>query len=483
MEGFSNGFSAARKRLLDMQDSDNPYDSVSLTDAVKALDEALARELSSRLAGQIPKGPMQWTYRYAATKLPGDWRICLYSKFSAILCAIARVITGICTYFVDWAMTVPRRPAAAGGGCHHRARAEQGGGRRNGWRVVALVPAHNEQESIGATIESLLSQTRVPDRIVVMCDNCTDDTYAVASRYPVIVRRTQNNRHRKSGALNWAWNAYAKDADAVVCADADTTLPAFAVDEWLNELDADPGLGGSSSKFTVRGSALLVRLQRAEFARWSYVCRKREHTSVLSGTGCVFRGEALREVAARDDREGPWSYQSPVEDFELTYQIRTLGWLCQVSPSVPAYTDAMTTVSTLWAQRMKWQTGTISDLIRFGLNKLTIRDWFWQAGGALSAAVRVAWVACMIISGCLGWYRFNPWWLLVPVYFSAIEVIHSFRIPEPERDYKDVLLAALVFPQEFIAWMRAALNAAAWLEILTGRTKDRWAIQYQAQER
>ena len=89
----------------------------------------------------------------------------------------------------------------------------------------------------------------------------------------------------------------------------------------------------------------------------------------------------------------------------------------------------------------------------------------------------------MIISGCLGWYRFNPWWLLVPVYFSAIEVIHSFRIPEPERDYKDVLLAALVFPQEFIAWMRAALNAAAWLEILTGRTKDRWAIQYQAQER
>ena len=42
--------------------------------------------------------------------------------------------------------------------------------------VVALVPAHNEEQSIAATIEGLLHQTRVPDRIVVIPNGCTDNT-------------------------------------------------------------------------------------------------------------------------------------------------------------------------------------------------------------------------------------------------------------------------------------------------------------------
>src|SRR5271167_1689501 len=50
-------------------------------------------------------------------------------------------------------------------------------------RLVVLVPAHNEELLIGRTVKSLLAQSYPRDlfRIVVIADNCRDDTAAVAA--------------------------------------------------------------------------------------------------------------------------------------------------------------------------------------------------------------------------------------------------------------------------------------------------------------
>jgi cellulose synthase/poly-beta-1,6-N-acetylglucosamine synthase-like glycosyltransferase len=53
---------------------------------------------------------------------------------------------------------------------------------RRGPAVAVLIPAHNEAELIGATVASLQRQTRPADRVIVMADNCTDDTVAIARR-------------------------------------------------------------------------------------------------------------------------------------------------------------------------------------------------------------------------------------------------------------------------------------------------------------
>src|SRR5215210_2811674 len=47
-------------------------------------------------------------------------------------------------------------------------------------KVLVIVPAHNEEDAIGACVESLLRQSRRPDRIVVVADNCSDRTAEVA---------------------------------------------------------------------------------------------------------------------------------------------------------------------------------------------------------------------------------------------------------------------------------------------------------------
>lgn len=50
-----------------------------------------------------------------------------------------------------------------------------------GGRAAVLIPAHNEASGIARTIESLRAEAREGDRIVVIADNCTDDTAAVAA--------------------------------------------------------------------------------------------------------------------------------------------------------------------------------------------------------------------------------------------------------------------------------------------------------------
>lgn len=379
--------------------------------------------------------------------------------------------------------------------------------------VVALIPAYNEESSIAATIEAVLEQERVPDRVVVIPNGCSDDTAAIARRYPVTVLELPRLEHKKSEALNRAWLEFGQQADLVICLDADTVLPPNAVADWEQEFVADARrggcaggahlleegghvppltrrgiralpLGGSSSKFTMRGGDFLTRLQRAEFSRWTDTALRRGWTSVLAGTGAAISGEALRQVADRDDREGPWAYTSQVEDFELTYRIRELGYRCQVSPQVRAYTDSMKTVKALWGQRMKWQVGTIEDLLRIGVNRLTLVDWGQQFSGLFAASARFLWLAVLLALCLVGDIRFQwLWCVALPLFFVGVQVRHAWRIPH--RDRTDVLYAFLIVPSETFAWLRAAWFTAAWMQapvaMLRGKRKDRWSLQYRAE--
>ncbi|MEQ7739108.1 glycosyltransferase, partial [Escherichia coli] len=66
-------------------------------------------------------------------------------------------------------------------------------------RVIAIIPAHNEEIGIAQTIESLRRQTQAPDRILVAADNCTDGTVDIARAMGVEVLVTCDNTARKAG--------------------------------------------------------------------------------------------------------------------------------------------------------------------------------------------------------------------------------------------------------------------------------------------
>lgn len=184
--------------------------------------------------------------------------------------------------------------------------------------------------------------------------------------------------------------------------------------------------------------------------------------------------------------DGPWVETSMVEDFELTYRLRGLGWTTKVSATVRAYTDAMTDLRSLWAQRMKWQTGTVNDLLAFGVNPLTRFDWWQQAQGALSVLVRTLWLTTLIVGAALGTVHVQPLWLLPPLVFLANDVKQSFRIPH--RDRGDVIVAALLIPQELFAFIRAGWFLRSWTYVLTEKVfgishRDGWSRQAEAEAR
>lgn len=350
--------------------------------------------------------------------------------------------------------------------------------------LIVLIPAYNEGKSIANTIKSVLAQTRQADRVVVIPNGCTDDTADVARGFPATVMELPKLEHRKSEALNRAWLEYGQDAFAVVCLDADTVLPTNAFADWYEELSTDTMLGASSSKFTAQGTQFLERLQKSEYSAWADVCLQRGETRVVSGTGSVLRGSVLFEVAQRTDREGPWSYKSATEDFELTYRIRRLDYKCHTSPTVRAYTDTMKDMKSLWAQRLKWQAGTIEDLLSFGFNRHTYKDWGVQAAGMVNILVLFLTTLLTCAFALMGELTIVWYWLALPVLVSALEVKKSLRIPH--RNKGDVMLAATLIPVTFYMWFRAVLLMKSWYsigvsKILNRKQPDLWGSQYVAE--
>ncbi len=399
--------------------------------------------------------------------------------------------------------------------------------------LTVLIAAHNEEECIGATLDSILAQERSVDHIVVAADNCTDRTVEIArSRQAeagpaLIVYETVANTHKKPGALNQAWALTRQCTDLFVCIDADTVLPPNAVADWEAEFVRDDTLGGCSAKFTMLSTQEMIRLaeagivpasvgelphqsfrermwcriQKAEFAKWTdtALSRKDRRTSVLAGTACMVRATALEQVVAHERAtwldqymagaegvtvesrpQGPWTYDSQVEDYYLTYQMRSFGWSCKVSADVRAYTGAMLSMRTLWAQRMKWQVGTVADLRAIGFNKQTRIDWWQQFLGMISAIIRVSWIGLLFLGLALTHhFHLMKFWWIFPLLFAFCDVREVWRVPH--RTWADVVTAAFIIPQELFAFMRAAWFTWSWMEVLTGRTRDRWALQIAAE--
>jgi cellulose synthase/poly-beta-1,6-N-acetylglucosamine synthase-like glycosyltransferase len=357
-------------------------------------------------------------------------------------------------------------------------------------KVVALVPAHDEETSIAATVAALVEQDYWTEpRVVVIADNCTDGTAEAARNAGAEVLELHENQHKKPGALNTAFAIFRDEADLFVTVDADTVLPPDSIGLWAREFEANPKLAGCSAKFTMRlpekgrFARFMTRLQRAEFSKWTDTAlhRKDRSTSVLAGTACAIRVQALRDMVEVRGGNGPWDYGSLVEDFELTYRLRQLGWQTKVSADVRAYTDAMHTVKSLWAQRMKWQEGTVQDLTNFGVNKLTRRDWGQQALGVLAALNRLTYTFLLVVTALAHSLVFQWWWFIPTAVFILNDTKQSLRIPH--RDKTDVLLAAVLVPQEIFAWLRAGWFFVAWMNVLRGKQTDRWVLQARAEGR
>jgi cellulose synthase/poly-beta-1,6-N-acetylglucosamine synthase-like glycosyltransferase len=103
------------------------------------------------------------------------------------------------------------------------------------WRpsVAVLVPAHNEEKGIAATIAGIREQLRDGDRIFVVADNCTDETaaMALAAGAPVLERSNLQQRGKGYALDHGVQHLSLSPPDVVIMIDADCALLDGSIDK------------------------------------------------------------------------------------------------------------------------------------------------------------------------------------------------------------------------------------------------------------
>ncbi|GAA4925919.1 hypothetical protein GCM10023204_36400 [Actinomycetospora succinea] len=334
--------------------------------------------------------------------------------------------------------------------------------------VAVLVPAHNEEEGIAATVEGLLAQD-VPDwleisGIVVVANNCTDRTAEIARRYPVTVLEMAHNPDKKAGALNHGWRVAAQDAELVLTMDADTVLLPDTVAEMAGELRDNAVLGAVCARYwATPGKGLVWRLQRLEYTRYDDLRDlRRWRVSVASGAAAMYRGAALAAVAKAREAGEPWDGSSLIEDYALTLELKARGYRVAAAKRAHVYTTPPGTFRELWVQRLRWGRGGMDECLKRGWSTATRQDCLSYVLFAFSVFFRVLFLTMltlMIVYAVPFRYALIG---LIPLAVMWLERVTSmWRLPG--RSVTDVALVAILVVEDFYGFfLELCAVVAAW---------------------
>jgi cellulose synthase/poly-beta-1,6-N-acetylglucosamine synthase-like glycosyltransferase len=197
------------------------------------------------------------------------------------------------------------------------------------------------------------------------------------------------------------------------------------------------------------------------------MARRRSQVLVLSGTGTVFLVSALRHIAWERGYLLPgvpgefYRTDSITEDNEITLALKALGYHCLCPLGCDTITEVMPTWRDLFRQRLRWQTGALTDLRAYGLTGVTAPYWARQAGiySAFAASIVVA----VIIGASLAHHPgVNLPWSAAILAITLAERLWTVRRGGPRA----VMLALAVLPEmgydmfRFLYFFRSLYDAA-----------------------
>ena len=310
----------------------------------------------------------------------------------------------------------------------------------HGLRLTVFLPAHNEELTIAAALESLWGQTRPPDRVVVVADNCTDDTSEIARRHGADVFTTVGNTDKKGGALNQALSALFAEISLPRCRDGDG--------RGLGDRAGVPRDGDGTPRGGSRSDRRWRRVLRRGWLRAGRpVAAQRVHplsaphsrqqgkVFVLTGTASLFRTYALKAVAdcrgqlLPGDPGQVYDTLALTEDNEMTLSLKSLG-AKMVSPmQCRVVTEVMPSWRALWRQRMRWQRGALENIGAYGLTRATLRYWLQQiAIGYGAIALNAYFLLLLITLVASDSFEFVWFWALIGLIFVVERVVTVWAV-------------------------------------------------------
>lgn len=290
-------------------------------------------------------------------------------------------------------------------------------------RVAILIPAHDEAAGIAATVDALLPHLHQRDRLVVVADNCTDNTAAIAEALGVIVVVRQDpTRLGKGYALDAGVRFLEADPpDIVIVIDADGTISPGGIDQLAQFAAAsarpvqsvyllERPLGQSPAALISWLAFLVKNLVRPRgLDRLGFPC-------LLTGSGMAFPWAVLRNA--------PIATGQTAEDLRLTVDVAIAGSPPQFCQRARVMSRFPRRAAAARQQRTRWEHGHLEtfltqaprlfsravrqqrlDLLALGLElsvpPLSLVCLVWTAGfmgTVLAGVVGLAWTPAILLA-------------------------------------------------------------------------------------
>lgn len=230
-------------------------------------------------------------------------------------------------------------------------------------RLTVLIPAHNESIEIRRTIEALRPQLTDADQLLVVADNCTDETAAIARGCgATVIERQSIDQRGKGYALDFGLSAIESNPpDVVVTVDADCWVHDGAIDQIARQAAATgrpvqalylmEQPTRSSSKDAVSALAFLVKnlVRPTGLAQLGLPC-------ALTGTGMAFPWQTIRGAALASG--------NIVEDMQLGLDLAIAHAAPQFCPTARVTGRLPQASQAAKTQRTRWEHGHIQTLVK-----------------------------------------------------------------------------------------------------------------------
>lgn len=225
-------------------------------------------------------------------------------------------------------------------------------------KTTILIPAHNESAGIGETLAKLSAQLRRSDQILVVADNCTDDTAAKARLAgATVLERVDPERRGKGYALSYGVAHMASlpsPPNIVLVMDADCVLSEGGIDALAaTALSTNRPAQAEYAMVIPEGADLKTKIGAFAFRVKNLIRPRALHClglgRQLAGTGMAFPWSVLRDAP---DMKGHIT-----EDLVLGLELALRGQATVHCPDVLVESDIAPSVSGQAGQRKRWEQG------------------------------------------------------------------------------------------------------------------------------
>lgn len=225
--------------------------------------------------------------------------------------------------------------------------------------VTIIVPAWNEEFTLGGTVNSLLSLDYPKEKlkIFIIDDGSTDNTYEVAKAYeknPQIKVFTKPNGG-KFTAMNLGL-LYAT-SDLVGCLDADSYVETSALKEIIPYFDDKEVMAVTPSVQIHNPDNMLRRIQSAEYMIGEFtrkVFSRFNGLYVTPGPFSIYRRKIFEEI-------GGFVHGYGTEDMEMALRMQKHRMRIENAHTALVYTVSPKTPIALYKQRVRWVSGFLKN--------------------------------------------------------------------------------------------------------------------------